>query len=178
MAKNHGKKRSRRMSGSYIKGIVDEELPLGTLAAKSLVRVPFDEVAAEKTFISSIVASYSMNNWTNVLEAGPILIGIAHSDYTAAEIEEVIENTGSWNRGDKIAQERSKRLIRIIGQFSTEGITGAKVSLNDGKPIKTKLGWSLNTGRGLSLWAYNLGVAAVATTDPNVFASGHCNLWA
>ncbi len=163
--------------GRYLKGTVDEDLQLSTLAAKTVVSVAFDESAVEKTLVSSIVAAYSMRGFTIASSDGPILVGLAHSDYTVTEIKEWIENPASWDPGDKIAQERAKRLIRKIGVFeNTSADLGADV-LNDGKPIKTKLNWSLTTGKTIQLWAYNMGSSALATTDPLVSAEGHANLW-
>ncbi len=101
--------------GRYIRGEIDEQLQLGTLAANALIRNVWDETVVERTLISSIVSTWSLDGM--VAGQGPILFGIAHSDYGATEIEEVIENTGGWNEGDKVSQEIAKRQIRIIGQF-------------------------------------------------------------
>ncbi len=105
------------------------------------------------------------------------MVGIAHSDYSDAEIQAVIDQTLSWNEGDKVGQEVAKRLVRRIGQFGQPGDSLAPVVLNDGKEIKTKLNWILLQGQTLKLWAYNLGTGAVATTTPIVTAQGHANLW-
>ncbi len=177
MAKKTGH-RKRRMRGSYVRGNINEQLDLGTLAAKDLIKADFDEVAVEKTFVSSIVATYIIVEFTEAVGDGPISVGIAHSDYTDSEIEGFIEATGSWDPGDKIQQEIGKRLIRRIGMFNprTDALLGTS-RLNDGEPIKTKLNWTLTTGKTLSLWAYNHGTSALATTDPEVIMEGHANLW-
>ncbi len=162
---------------NYLPGIVEETLAIGTLAAKTLVKGDFDNGVVEKTFISSIEAIYSLREVSQAANVGPLLVGIAHSDYTATEIEAFIENSGSWNQGDKISQEISNRLIRQIGVFDQTGTaTGADV-LNEGRPIKTKLGWTLITGQKLTQWAYNLGSQPYATTDPQFHMNGKANLW-
>ncbi len=178
MAKHTGKSNRKRMSGSYLRGNVNEQLALGTLAAKTLISAPFDEVAVEKTFVSSMVGVWALADATEAAGDGPILVGVAHSDYTDPEIEAVIEATGSWDPGDKIQNEIGKRLVRKIGTFAIEA-TGVIVSqtLNDGKPIKTKLNWSLTTGKTLRVWAYNMGTSSFGATDPTVTVEGHCNLW-
>lgn len=179
MAKARRRGGSRRAMGAYIRGNVDEELALGTLAAKTLVLAAFDEVVSEKTFVSSLVATWTMTDLTEVGGDGPIMVGVAHSDYTAAEVEEWIENTGSWNEADMIQQrEVGRRLIRRVGVFQPTGaaITSATV-LNAGRPIKTKLNWTLISGQTLDLWAYNMGSSALETTDPQVRVQGHVNLW-
>lgn len=165
-----------RMS-KYIKGNVDERLVLTTLAARTLQGVDFAETVNERTRVSSIRAAYSMDSFTQGTDDGPVMVGIAHSDYTDAEIEQVIEAVQSWNEGDKIAQEVGARLVRTIGIFENPSSATASVWLNDGKPIKTKLNWTLNQGQTLRLWAYNLGQSAFATTAPIVYIQGHANLW-
>ncbi len=164
--------------GKYIRGRVNENLSLGTLAPVTLVSVIFDETVTEKALVSSTDVTYSMENKTVGGGDGPIMIGLAHSDYTDAEIEEVIENAGSWNEGDKIQQrEIGRRLVRTIGVFEETGPNLSSQVLNDGKPIHTKLNWTLVTGQSLRLWAYNLGNSALDTTVPVVHAEGHANLW-
>ncbi len=180
MPKKSGRKR-KSVFGKYMRGSISEELDLGTLAAKTLVAQAFDEVVVEVTRVSSIEVVASLRDFTPAVDVGPILIGVAHSDYTAAEIEEYLENTGSWNRGDQINQEISKRLIRRLGIFdihlpSTSPQFQAMV-LNNGRPLKVKLNWKLVTGQSLDLWGYNLGAAAIATTTPVVALEGHANLW-
>lgn len=167
----------KRPYGKYLKGIIDEQMALGTLAALTLVAQPIDEVVDKKTLISSVKLVWSLKEFTPVAGAGPILIGVAHSDYTAAEIEEVIENANSWNEGDLVAQEVAKRKIRIIGSFYGAAQDLGGVVMNDGKPITTKLNWMLQEGQTLDVWAYNTGTAALSTTDPKVRAYGHANLW-
>ncbi len=173
MAKNP----KRRKMGRYIRGSVDESISGGTLAAKDVIALDFDDTVNERSLVSSIVATYSLTNWTKSSGVGPVLVGIAHSDYDAAEIEAYIEATDSWNEGDKVAQEVSKRLIRRIGIFDTPDDASETVVLNDGVLIKTKLNWILNQSQTLGLWIYNLGTAAFLTTDPVVHAEGHVNLW-
>ncbi len=171
-------KRRRRRMGKYLRGGIDENLGLSTLGAKTLISTPFDETVNERTLVSSVVASYSLAEFTPGNNDGPILVGLAHSDYTDAEIQAVIDQTLSWNEGDKVGQEVAKRLVRRIGQFpGPASVSTEAVVLNDGKPIKTKLNWILLQGQTLRLWAYNLGTSALATTSPIVTAQGHANLW-
>ncbi len=159
----------------YYKGNVDESLGLGTLASNTLISDTWDETVNEKSLVSSIVATWSLDQLS--LAQGPISFGVAHSDYTDAEIEEVIENAGSWDRGDKISRERARRQVRVIGVFEGLGNTVQDVNFNDGKPMKTKLNWVLQTGDTLKMWAYNDSATALATTVPTMKAKGHANLW-
>ncbi len=160
----------------YMKGNVDETMQLGTLAPTTLISANFDEVTTEKQLISSLVATWALDGM--VAGQGPILFGVAHSDYTSAEIEAVIEATGTWNRGNKTQQEIAKRLVRVIGTFvGLQGTGTNDVKFNEGRPVKTKLNWTLITGATLKLWAYNISASALSTADPNVRVNGHANLW-
>ncbi len=170
-------KRRRRAMGRYIRGAVDEELNLSTLASKTLVSVIFDNVVNERTLVSSIVATWAMQEFTSASGDGPIMVGVAHSDYSDTEMEEYLESTGSWNEGDQIAQEQGRRKVRRIGIFETpQGATDA-VTLNDGKAIKTKLNWILLQGQSLRLWGYNLGTSPLASSNPLLSMQGHVNLF-
>lgn len=174
-----GRGRGRRKMGRYIRGNVDETMDLGTLAARTLQAEAFDEAVNERTFISSLVASWSLGDMTDADDVGPIMVGVAHGDYSAAEIEEFIENTGSWDEGDLVQQEVGQRKIRVVGIFETAPAASvvAVRTLNEGRPIKTKLGWILLQAQTIDVWAYNLGSAALSTTAPNLHLQGHVNLW-
>ncbi len=105
------------------------------------------------------------------------MVGVAHSDYTAAEIEEWIETTGSWDEGDLVQQEIAKRKIRRCGIFDGPSDANNTAVLNEGAARRTKCGWILNLGDGLNQWAYNMGTGDLATTSPVVRVQGHANLW-
>ncbi len=171
------KGKGRRKMGRYLRGAVDEELSLGTLAAKDVTLVAFDETVNERTLATSIIWRASMSNWTPTALSGPVMIGVSHGDYLAAEIEEWIENTGSWNEGDKISQEIARRKIRRFGIFDDPESATLDTVLNNGRDTKTKLNWILNQGETLNLWAYNMGSVAIGTTVPVVSLQGHVNLF-
>lgn len=173
----HGR-RGRRKMGKYLRGSVDEDLALSTLASRDVVSQSFGGVVNERTLVSSVVAKYSQSNWTPGTNEGPILVGLAHSDYSAAEIEAWVENDGSWNETDLVQQEVANRKIRRVGIFEIPALEGQAVVLNEGRSIKTKMNWILNQGQTIELWAMNLGTSALAgTTSPNINVSGHANLW-
>lgn len=169
--------RSKRRMGRYIRGNVDDELGAAALAAKDVVGAVFDEVVNERTLVSSLVATWSMHSFTPVTNAGPLVVGVAHGDYTDAEIEEWIENAGQWNEGNLVAREIGARKIRQIGAFETPQAVEDTVVLNDGRAIKTKLNWILLQGQTLRIWAYNSGSSAISGTTPTILINGHVNLW-
>ncbi len=143
------KGRPKRRMGKYLRGSADESLSLGTLASKDVISQGFSETVDERTFISSFVARWSMTAFTKSTGDGPILVGIVHSDYTAAEIEEWIENAGSWNEGNLTELEKGARKIRQVGVFENPIDEADSVVLNYGKPIRMKCGWILNQGQTL-----------------------------
>ncbi len=176
MAKGKGRRRKYRR---YLKGAIDEDFQLGTLATKALVAQVVGDTVTETTWLSSILCTWALSEFTVAAGDGPIIVGIAHSDYSATEIEEWIESTDSWNEASLVEKEISSRKIRQVGVFQAPpGGSGLGATyLNDGKPIRTKCGWILSTGQTIDLWAYNMGDSALATTDPQVSVNGHANLW-
>ncbi len=168
------KGKGRRM-GRYIRGNVNEVLALTTLASLTAILAAFDDTVEERTLISSLVASWAIEGFAQATGDGPVMAGIAHSDYSVAEVEAWIENAQGWQEGDQVAREVGQRKVRVIGTFNNDG-SAAMMHLNDGKKIKTKLNWILNAGQTLSVWAYNLGSGAL-TTGGVVHVNGHANLW-
>ncbi len=169
--------RRRRKFRKYLKGVINVENDFAGLGAKAVNSTDFPDVVIEKTWCSSIVASWTMANWTPTANAGPILFGVAHSDYTNAEIEEFIENVDSWNEGNLVQQEIAKRKIRIIGHFSAPESAAHDSVFEHGRKVRTKIGWMLETATTLQLWMYNTGTNSVATTTPTIDGRGHANLW-
>ncbi len=153
----------------YMKGSVNLTLNLGTLANADVLGANFADAVEELTRVSSVVLSWAMRGLTE--GEGPIFVGIAHSDYTDAEIEEFLENSGSWSKGDKVQQERANRLIRRVGVFD-----GREDSLSDGARITTKVNWQLLAGQTVKVWAFNKS-GSTLTTGAQIEVNGHANLW-
>ncbi len=161
----------------YMRGVVNAELTTSVLAAKTASKTSFPEAVSETARISSVVARYSMQNFTPTEDSGPVMVGLAHSDYTVAEIEQWIENVNGWDSGDMVQRrEIQRRLIRQVGIFDTPADLLTAVTLNDGKAIKTKLNWPLATSQTVALWAYNLGIIGFVTAV-DIDCRGHANLW-
>ncbi len=170
-------KPKRKSYRRYLRGKIDEKVDLGTLGAGVVISAVGGGLVQERTFVSSIVATHSLSEFTQAVGDGPISVGVAHSDYTDAEIEAYLETGGTWDEGNKITQEIAKRKIRRIGTFQQVDISLGNSVLNDGRLMKTKLNWIINQGQGLRYWAYNDGESALGTTDPDYNIQGHANLW-
>lgn len=151
------KKRSTRRKG--FKAIrLDETIALSNLASNTLISQGGGIASDIDVFGISMDVLCSLHNHTAV--EGPILIGIANSDYTDAEIEEWVENASRWTRADMIAMERSRRQIRQIGQFAGQV---AEEVLNDGKSLRVKLRYAIYEGQSVNFWAYNASGATLTT---------------
>ncbi len=161
----------------YLKGTFEVLGDVSALAGLDAAIFAVGNSVNERTFISSVKATYTLSNLTEGFSIGPIIVGVAHSDYTAAEIEEWIETGGSWDEGNLVRQEVAKRKIRQVGVFGTPAQALGIVSLNDGKPITTKCKWILLQAQSVVFWVYNSGSNNVATTSPELAVSGHANLW-
>ncbi len=103
---------------------------------------------------------------------GPLYVGVAHSDYTAAQILEWYNAQGNWDRSDKIAEEQARRKIRRIGIFPGGGTDEV---LNNGNEFKTYLGMMLEEGDTLEMFIINEGGATRTTGGVVEF---HGTAWA
>ncbi len=154
MAKGKPRRRGRK----WLRGVVLEGLALLTLGNSTLLGGNVTDTVSEKSWLASLYAVWSIRGVT--VGEGPIRVGVAHSDYSDAEVEEWIENAGSWDEGDLVQQEVAKRKIRLVGAFQC---LGADEVLNDGRTIRTKLGWIADTGQSLKIWAYNASGGSLTT---------------
>ncbi len=144
------------------------ELALSTLGSDTALSTSMVGAADGAYRVVSIDATWSLKGLTG--GEGPITFGFAHSDYSVTEIKECIEASAAISQGDKVAQERSNRLVRVVG---TLGLTGASV-FNDGMPVKTKLNWLIAIGDEVDLFAFNESTSALST---GAFVNASGNIW-
>ncbi len=172
MAKNHGRARRRR-AFNLRKVRVAAALTIGNLAANDVISAVLTVGATDPYRLMSVNFTYNIINLGSGNDDGQEF-GLAHSDYTAAEIEECLESQTAIDRGDKIALEQSNRLVRTIGTFVGTPVANAGRSFNDGRMMKTKLNWYMATGDQLALWVRN-GSGTVYTTGAGLSVIG--NIW-
>ncbi len=164
----HGQPAGRRYSLRKVRTI--PAIALGTLADVTVQVGAVTGSADGQYRAMSHKAVWSLRDFT--AGEGPITVGYAHSDYSVTEIKEALEIANSINLGDLVAsREQSQRLVRVVGQFP--GILAAE-TLNDGKPIKTRLNWAMPIGKALNVFAYNESGNSL-TTGAFVQATG--DLW-
>ncbi len=167
------KKGSRRFNLRRVK--VAASTALGALATLDVVSAALTSTAADKYRVISAKLAYTWLDIAAVIDDGA-QFGLAHSDYSAAEIEECLEATGNIDLGDKIAQEQGNRLVRQIGTFgSLQGaVVGGGRVWNHGEMIHTKLNWLMSASDTLVLWVRNTS-GVVYTTGSSIGATG--DLW-
>jgi len=158
MAKNRKPSRYR----GYRKLPVTQDVSFSTLAADALIGTVLSTTFTEERRILSAELTWAVEDLTDL--DGPLEVGIAHSDYTDAEVEEALEAGGAWDEGNLVAQEQAKRLVRMVGLLTEEETT-----LNDGQPVKTRLNWRMASGDTIRIWCRNRGdqltTGAVITTQ-------------
>jgi len=145
------KKRSRRFNLRRVRFSVPQAM--ATTGNKVAVVGNLTGAADGAYRVKSVKAAFSSLNLAAT--DGPLIVGYAHSDYTVTEIKECIEASSAISVGDKIAQEKANRLVRIVGVLEE----AANDDLNDGRPISTKLNWLIPIGKIVNMFIYNDGIA-------------------
>ncbi len=143
------RKPSRRRKG-FRSLPIDIELAMLTTGDGVVAAVDLGGNFDEPTFCISADVTVSTRGFTAT--EGPIVVGMAHSDYSASEIEGALEAVTSWNLSNMIERELAARKVRTIGSLPI--LVAAEV-MQDGKTIKLKLGFSVAAGHTLKLWAWN-----------------------
>ncbi len=147
---------------------ITPELALGTLASDTALTVAVQGGTSTTAMtIASIIAVWNIQNLT--AQEGPITVGYAHPDYSVVEIKECLEAQAAIDAGDKVAQERADRLVRIVGSLDREFSV-----LNNGLPVRTKLNWYLPAGDTPNVFAFNEQTGAL-TTGSSLKIAG--NMW-
>ncbi len=168
----------RRKYRRYLRGQINEEIVCANLVGRDAKAQTVADTVIDTTWCSSVRLLVSISDGIPVEGSGPIVFGVAHSDYTAAEIEEYIENIESWNIGDLRSQEQAKRKIRRMGVIEMPPSIPETIVSNDGRPYTQKCNWMLNPGQTLKVWAYNDGLVDIGGTGEYLLKfDGHANLW-
>ncbi len=153
---------------------INAAVTVGALASLTVVKGVIHASSTNMFRVISLNCSYSWSGIAAAIDDG-MEFGIAHSDYTAAEIEECLEASGAIDQGDKVAQEQANRLVRSIGIMSGSGpIVDGQRSFNEGRKQRTKLNWLLGIGDTLVLWMRN-GSGVVWTTGSTALVAG--DMW-
>ena len=164
------RRRSRKRTFNLRKVRIEDTFSLGALASLDVVSSALITTATNPYRLMSIDVSWSLSD-LGASADDTCEFGVAHSDYTSAEIEECLESQASIDFGNKIANEQAQRLVRSIGIFTGTGGTGASSQYNEGRPMKTKLNWYIGIGDHITVWARN-GSGTVYTTGADIVSIG------
>ncbi len=163
---NKARRRRRRFNLRRVR--LTPELNLSTLAFDTaLTNAIQGGTSTAAMRIVTILATWQVTGMT--AGEGPLTVGYAHPDYSVAEIKECLEAAAAIDLGDKVAQERANRLVRLIGTIDSE-----ENRLNDGLPVKTKLNWPMPAGDTPNIFVFNESTSPL-TTGASVKVAG--NMW-
>lgn len=131
---------------------VNFTLALSTLVDNIVISNPLLPAFTRRFRVISTKLNVTMIGTT--LTEGPISVGFAHSDYSNAEIAES-NDIALLSTSSKIEQERSRRLVRKIGQFAGNEVNQELRGNRGGEFIRTRLNWAIEEDFALSMWAQN-----------------------
>ncbi len=155
--KTRGRRKPYQKYNSAFQAIpISSGVNLGTLADETAALVNLISIA-DDFWCQSIDGAWSIVNHT--VGEGPLLVGYASGDLSAAEVGEAINATPTA-RSDIINRERARRPVRRVGVFP--GIQADDV-LNDGKVLRTTLKMYLAEGVDLNMFVFNASGSALAT---------------
>ncbi len=167
------RRKARRFNLRMVR--INSSFNVGALDVGVVTSGAMTSAAADKLRFISLIGAWSWSDLSAAIDDA-MSFGVAHSDYTSAEIEEALEAVGAIDLGDKVAQEQSNRLVREIGIFSGSqtATTVSNAEFNDGKPVRTKLNWLMSAGDTLHVWVRNAS-GTIYTTGSAIKFSG--KLW-
>jgi len=139
---------AKKRGGGLFVPVIKGSVTIGALNAHTLIGNPLADTVVDRYWAMSADIAWGLENFSSA--EGPLIIGLAHSDYEDAEIEEFIELAGTWDEGNLISREVAKRKIRIVGVLGD-----GEERLNAGKMLRTVLKFMLTEGDTLKLWVYN-----------------------
>lgn len=125
------------------------ELSLATLADKTALVVQILNAVEDPYYMISADTLIAIEGLT--VGDGPLIVGLAHGDYSVAEIKEAIENKNMFT-SDQIAIEQGRRKVRETGILIANA---SEFVMNDGKSVRTKLKFRLEVGQVLNAFVYN-----------------------
>ncbi len=152
-------------TGQLAKIPIQVSQALGALADGAVVK------ATLNNFSDEVVVMSSKLTWTlfnNTAGQGPINVGIATDDLSVGEIQEAI-NASPTSRSDHVAFEQASRPVRQAGAFA--GLSTEEV-LNDGRPLRQKLGLAVANNNDPVFYANNVSGGAL-TTGTSLRVIGH-----
>ncbi len=148
MAK-HKKRSKGRKDIAFAAISVTENLAVGALVNNTAIFGALIAALGDDFYAISADLMWTMVDGTG--GQGPVEVGVAHGDYTIAEVKEYLDVDMS-DPGNLIAKEQNRRLIRRAGIFNV--LSGAE-SLFDGQAKRLPLKFVINEGSPFNMWLMN-----------------------
>ncbi len=159
--------KKERSNRNFVAIPIDATISIGALASKAVINVDLFGGNLTEDFYA---ISSDLQGQILGLTAGqgdPSLLVLAHGDYDAAEVAEhlVVKLLGP---GNKLEQERARRLVRKVGPFyNVSGIADQTTMYLQGRDgaglVRTKIGFVIQSGKTLDAGFYNNGGATMTT---------------
>ncbi len=103
---------------------------LGALGSGGGILVAASDVVLIQSFYSQKLSLIAMIDGLTANEAnGALVLLLADSALTLAEVEEAFEQSGPVHQGEVPQKEVATRFVRILGEFRSDGIIDTRVSL-------------------------------------------------
>jgi len=159
MVKRKFPRRKTSPRGRFQTWRVSENLALGTLAQATVIAATLLDLAQDAYLISADLM-WTVRGLAN--NESPILVGLSNGDLTTTEIQEAIDASPD-SQSAIIELERARRPVRTVGHCVQVG-AAQQATLNDGKPVRTKIKFPVVNNTELDFWARNESAAAPLTT--------------
>ncbi len=151
----------KRSNKNFVAIPVEGSLALGTLAFGDVITANiFAGTLTEDLYVISIDLECQITGLT-AGEGQPSHLIIAHGDYSDTEINEHLD-VKLLGPGNKLEQERARRLVRKVGIFVSAALSSAAIALQMDK-TRTKIKFVCQSGKDLSIGVNNRSGAALTT---------------
>ncbi len=134
-----------------------DQLALSTLGEDTILSKAPTGAVTESYFAISVDTLWAIRGHT--VQEGPIVVGWAHGDLSVSEIKEALV-AELIDPSNIIVREHARRPVRRSGIFI--GTLSHEV-LNDGRPIRTPMRFTIDTGHTWQYFAFNQSGAALTT---------------
>ena len=140
----------RQTKKNFVAIPIESALSLGTLGDATIIKADIPTgVLTEDLFCISADVQISVNGVT----AGELLPStwrICHSDYDVTEVKKALEIV-LLGPGNKIEQERSRRLVRKGGQFKNDPLVPSVLQMDGPGTKRLKLRFVVQNGKSLQI---------------------------
>ncbi len=164
------RKPARKRKFNLRKARIASNVTIGALAAFDVVKGAITPATTSDYRLVSVNLAYQIVDLGAAIDDGQEF-GLAHSDYSATEIEECLEAAASFDVGDKLNQEKANRLVRSIGFMTGDPTADSSLYYKEGQKVKTRLNWKMALGDTLDVWIRN-GSDTIYTTGATVAVIG------